>query len=925
MKMLAPRVGWALAGGHVFFTENGGVDWKNITPHSRFGGEDIRDVFFLDAKHGWVLFSEYAEPDCKFELAYTDSAGASWSLFPIKISGGDFSPGGTIAFADTRHGWMVIDLATSSAFRAGTLFLTIDGGRSWRAAPNDPAGQGPILMASPNDGWMAGGAEDEDLYVTHDGANSWQKVSLPAPKEVPPDSSPAADIPIFLDKKRGFVSVTYSGGEGDKSAAALFATNNGGRSWKPDRIITDLDETSRGQRLPCTVADSTWITAAVSDHRPVLRALGPNAKVRGNVDLQSHRSGYFQAYQLSFASPSEGWVVVGDGELLSTTDAGATWSDITPGPKRQRSEGHVPEARSYVAPTIDPTAEPSLAVSSGPSKQLGFDTEYVIPYFDMEQWWLNSPYYDVGFYVNGSSNGHLDTQLKRQWVTEVSDLGWGLWPIWVGLQSPCACKYGLSPKHLAWPHCSKGEYRGQFSRNATEAEFQGLTEALEAAGQLISLGLGGTLIYKDIEIYNDNIGFCKDATNAFLDGWVQGLHAAGVTAGVYESGSNATDLPAVEPDTAWIARGDNAATVFDFEDEGVEDYLFPNARMHQYISGNLEHMENYGGSKPYLTDSDIVDAPVIGGSPSQKPFPSSYTKMYLPATGEGPITYALAIANPFVGGGVGDIVGYNLQLGGPDQTGSASGFIYNTLSNMLDIPPTSLSCSLEQETFPMGINNLGNIVGMAVDSNGLYHAFLASEKNTTCLYPDSQIGLGSEYLGTYAINDAYWMKKTFPIGWLGGADPDLHYGLEGTGLDVYESLVYTVDRGGSTFSVSGQGQYSEIDGMNGLGDLVGNTELANFVDEAGGEDPSSGNIFDPINPSYYPVSINNNEDIAGYYFDDSGNSYGFVVAGLGSGASIAVGSAGDLALGINDYRQIVGATSTGGGYTAWVMVPSTGN
>ena len=51
--------------------------------------------------------------------------------------------------------------------------------------------------------------------------------------------------------------------------------------------------------------------------------------MRATIDPASHSSGYFGVDQMSFVTPSQGWVLV-DAELLSTTDGGATWTDITP-------------------------------------------------------------------------------------------------------------------------------------------------------------------------------------------------------------------------------------------------------------------------------------------------------------------------------------------------------------------------------------------------------------------------------------------------------------------------------------------------------------------------------------------------------------------------------------------------------------------
>lgn len=325
MKLLTPRVGWAEAGHRVLWTADNGAHWKDISPRGSLGSlEEICDVFFLDEHYGWVLSGKYDEPDPKFEVAYTTDTGSTWSR--VKLDLGPLAAHGRIAFADKQHGWMIINTATSSAFNAGTLFATSDGGRTWRGTAQDPSGQGPMLMLTPKKGWIVGDGEQEDLHVTWDGAKTWETVSLPPPKEIAPAIYPTSDAPVFEDEQHGFVAVTYSGGAGQKTAVVLFATTDGGRSWKPDRMLTNLEEASQGQSVQSAVVDSTWITAAVSDHKPTLTELGPGERVR-----TSPFSGYFQADHLSFITRKQGWVVVGDGQLLSTADGGKTWNDITPG------------------------------------------------------------------------------------------------------------------------------------------------------------------------------------------------------------------------------------------------------------------------------------------------------------------------------------------------------------------------------------------------------------------------------------------------------------------------------------------------------------------------------------------------------------------------------------------------------------------
>jgi len=232
---------------------------------------------------------------------------------------------GTLAFVDDRHGWMILNSAKAGA---GALLVTSDGGRNWRDThDDDPGGQGPVVLITPDEGWIAGGEHDDDLHVTRDGAKSWQTISLPAPKEISPAKFRTAEAPVFEDSKHGFVAVTYIGGH--QSAAVLFATDDGGRSWKQDRVLSNLEKTSAGRRVQSAVVGDIWLIAKVSDHRPILTALRAGAKMRATIDPASLMSGYLGVDQLSFVTPSQGWVLV-DAELLSTGDGGATWADITP-------------------------------------------------------------------------------------------------------------------------------------------------------------------------------------------------------------------------------------------------------------------------------------------------------------------------------------------------------------------------------------------------------------------------------------------------------------------------------------------------------------------------------------------------------------------------------------------------------------------
>src|SRR5208283_477539 len=164
MKLLAPNVGWALANQHLFWTADNGASWKDITPARRANSDEhISHVFALDAHDIWLLYAQHGEPLCKFDLAHSRDTGATWSWIPVSLPP-ELQHGlageGTLAFVDDRHGWMILN---STKVGAGALLVTSDGGRNWRDThDDDPGGRGPVVLITPQEGWMVGGEHDDD-------------------------------------------------------------------------------------------------------------------------------------------------------------------------------------------------------------------------------------------------------------------------------------------------------------------------------------------------------------------------------------------------------------------------------------------------------------------------------------------------------------------------------------------------------------------------------------------------------------------------------------------------------------------------------------------------------------------------------------------------------------------------------------------
>ncbi|MBA7659035.1 Ycf48-like protein [subsurface metagenome] len=252
----------------------------------------------------------------------------------------------------------------------------------------------------------------------------------------------------------------------------------------------------------------------------------------------------------------------------------------------------------------------------------GFDTCEAPTTAQMQTWWNNSPYRDVGIYTGGSHRACPQYNLSPEWVSEVAAQGWHFIPLWVGPQAPCT------------------EFHHRISYDPSTAFTQGIQEADKAINKadelrLVSQSGEGPIIYYDMEGYDTRISNCRDAVNSFISGWVSGLHAQGYQAGAYgaATGSAVDDWFSIGnvPDVAWIAhwyrsRYDPNASVYGVP--GVPDSHWNNhQRIRQYAG---DHDEPWGDVKLNI-DCDIEDVLVAIGASNHNSsgvttaaFPSSH-------------------------------------------------------------------------------------------------------------------------------------------------------------------------------------------------------------------------------------------------------------------------------------------------------------
>jgi len=425
MKLLTADTGWAATRNKLFWTADGGASWKDITPKLNHKHQTVSSVFFLDVSAGWALLScaddrDIAADNSCFALASTADAGETWSVAQEKTvhafskerleDGYGFSGRSWLDFVDSQRGWEILDIATNSANpSAGEMLRTVDGGKTWTATKDTPTSD-HFIFVTPTDGWIAGG-KDQELFVTHDAGDSWQKVRLPATADTQPNLGESLTSPAFNSEKEGFLSVHYSVGTVTGpylTTLVLFGTTDGGKTWKLDRSLPRLP----GAFVSAT-AGSFWVAVRSEPRKTQKTELqlyteGRDGKIAKNIAFVSSAGA---AMQLSFLSQDQGWLDMSD-KLLATKDSGSTWTDITPGSTHLAEDTNpgsnatplAKRGRSMNVAEPWPGHNESNTSSGNPvSTHLGFEAYNVPPATPtMAAWMTSSPFYDIGIYLQGA-------------------------------------------------------------------------------------------------------------------------------------------------------------------------------------------------------------------------------------------------------------------------------------------------------------------------------------------------------------------------------------------------------------------------------------------------------------------------------------------------------------------------------------------
>ncbi|MEO6727105.1 MAG: YCF48-related protein [Blastocatellia bacterium] len=192
--------GWAVGRNATLLrTTNGGNDWKPVEEVQSVVGLPIessnynfgfRDVYFLDANHGWLIGNFYGRAQSNIGgLFVTADGGKTWKRVPLTLKtqhvSGRFTPGllHSVQFTDLNTGSVTGEM-TDGESRYFFALHTRDGGKNWEQYRTPSRATHSTQFLDPTNGWMAafaqreGSAEavvyDSTLMRTDNGGMSWQ-------------------------------------------------------------------------------------------------------------------------------------------------------------------------------------------------------------------------------------------------------------------------------------------------------------------------------------------------------------------------------------------------------------------------------------------------------------------------------------------------------------------------------------------------------------------------------------------------------------------------------------------------------------------------------------------------------------------------------------------------------------------------------
>ena len=362
-------------------------------------------------------------------------------------------------------------------------------------------------------------------------------------------------------------------------------------------------------------ADTVWLKSVPGRRAPFVSRAATVGRLAAQVGVDPAGHGKDAQFPTQDVELAATWgansssidQVLASAVQSATPTAPATTATLTTAAVSAPSEA---AAETVTAPVSAPaafTATPAAVAAASTFTGMAFDTCSAPSVATMSSW-LSSPYRAAGIYIGGSMRACGDGNLSASWVSQVRSMGWGLLPIYVGVQAPCVYQSGLA------------------TITASKAAAQGTASADDAVARAKVFGLGvGTPIYYDMEAYNSGTASCVKTVMTYISAWTVELHRHGYKSGAYGStaslmvnmASSIGSTGFTPPDNVWFAHWNQLQTTSDASSyPGFADrYWIKHQRAHQYAGGSTQ---SWGGAAINI-DANWVDAAVAGS-----PIPVNY-------------------------------------------------------------------------------------------------------------------------------------------------------------------------------------------------------------------------------------------------------------------------------------------------------------
>jgi photosystem II stability/assembly factor-like uncharacterized protein len=275
-------------------------------------------IHFFDRSHGFVYAGS---------LYRTDDAGAQWTSVSLPQATPYFT------FATPSRGWaLAIESETKGSSR---LYSTQDGGATWRLMPETPpwlVHEGPTSLTfsfgfrADGEGWSGVESTDPAVYSTLDGGQTWQLIRIPPFAAGAPTGSGRIlfSTSVKLLPDGGVIVYVFSA----TTSFGTFTSFDLGRSWRAipqPSVVSTFDELS-------FVDAQHWWVLSLGD---LLKTSDAGATWQRLQMSTSNIPGRWFFESAHVIDAQHGWMTMTSGQfpllraLAMTNDGGVHWQPVS--------------------------------------------------------------------------------------------------------------------------------------------------------------------------------------------------------------------------------------------------------------------------------------------------------------------------------------------------------------------------------------------------------------------------------------------------------------------------------------------------------------------------------------------------------------------------------------------------------------------